>query len=180
MPYDPASAEAEVEVAAVAPGLRLVLGAWPLAATAGQVVEEGFRVGVAAPEDADVPDAFVGFESRPGNPGNILVLVPERGWVAVGPGEGFVERIGTVPRGEARHFSFDLIFESPGSYTVDIICGCDDAVTDRMEGFTTRVEAPPPPAPPWWEQTFLGLPLWAWILVGAGGAALAAIVVARR
>jgi hypothetical protein len=32
---------------------------------------------------------------------------------------------------------------------------------------TIEVVAPPPP---WWEQSFLGLPVWAWLLI-AGGAA---------
>ena len=27
------------------------------------------------------------------------------------------------------------------------------------------------PPPPWWEQVYFGLPVWAWILIGAGSAA---------
>jgi hypothetical protein len=32
-------------------------------------------------------------------------------------------------------------------------------------------EVPPPTEKPWYEQTYFGLPLWAWIAIGAGGAA---------
>lgn len=24
-------------------------------------------------------------------------------------------------------------------------------------------------APPWWEQVYFGLPLWAWVVIAAGG-----------
>jgi len=45
-------------------------------------------------------------------------------------------------------------------------------------------EGVPAPAPPWWEQILLGLPLWIWLLVGgvavAGAVGAAAYVEEER
>jgi hypothetical protein len=37
---------------------------------------------------------------------------------------------------------------------------------------TIEVVAPPPP---WWEQAFLGLPVWAWLLIAVGATAVGCV-----
>jgi Mn2+/Fe2+ NRAMP family transporter len=41
---------------------------------------------------------------------------------------------------------------------------------------TTTIEVTTaPPGPPWWEQTFFGLPFWVWIVIGVAGATVAGV-----
>jgi len=39
--------------------------------------------------------------------------------------------------------------------------------TDYVEVLFTAEERPLP-TPPWWEQQFLGVPLWLWMVIGSG------------
>ena len=53
------------------------------------------------------------------------------------------------------------------------------AVQDRREYSAESKEVPPP----WWEQIYFGLPLWAWVIIAAGGTVIvggAAYALARR
>jgi len=43
-------------------------------------------------------------------------------------------------------------------------------IQESQEYSVEATTAPPPPPPPWWEQ----IPLWVWVLIGVGGAALIA------
>jgi hypothetical protein len=47
----------------------------------------------------------------------------------------------------------------------------DMRATAYMKGAKPEEEKKPPTEKPWYEQTYFGLPLWAWIAIGAGGAA---------
>jgi len=86
-------------------------------------------------------------------------------------------------------------FPAQGSYKIRLAacsnCSGEPKIEDSRD-YTVEVSQAPPTAPPeekkppeeekpWWERTYYGLPLWAWIAIGAGGiAAIGAVAYAEE
>jgi hypothetical protein len=86
-------------------------------------------------------------------------------------------------------------FPAQGRYSIRLAacsnCSGEPKIEDSRD-YTVEVSQAPPTAPPeekkppeeekpWWERTYYGLPLWAWIAIGAGGiAAIGAVAYAEE
>lgn len=74
-------------------------------------------------------------------------------------------------------YDFTFKVSEKGTYTLWLVAGYVSEnkfrCTDYREVSFTAEERPPPI--PWWEQKILGIPLWAWLVLGVGIVPVAAV-----